>query len=350
MPDTVAYGYNGNTNGYTNNAAGGAVSGSPANNHLQFSYKSMRDLLNPQRNDGFPNGSYEEHYGNRATAAGLQSSGMAINDLTAPVENISNHNSLDQIPKTGSGVPISNDQRYGSGTNSNTNTFGETIPSTLQELHTAAQAKNATLEPHYQANLSSPSSSSSASSSPSSSPHKQASLLGPALSAETYSVSFSNNESETQSSPATDNKEDGNTSDGKEVFGDIQCMDCCQKFSNNKDLRRHQKAEHDRRTYKCRKCGDLFLTIADRQTHKNNKHFPQIEQEVKQDNFIEFSKGTVLRATRNEKGAFECPSEYCTFTTRIPSYWYDHIRNVDHCSGEDPQKKKRSKKPKPGSN
>lgn len=127
--------------------------------------------------------------------------------------------------------------------------------------------------------------------------------------------------------------------------GPKECRECQTQFHNTVELRRHEKVHHKRPTYKCRKCGELFASIADRQTHKNNKHFPSIQQEVKNDNFEEFPRGTVLTARRNEQSnSFECPSAYCTFTTRIPSYWYDHIRKAEHIGGEDPQRQRRKRR------
>lgn len=122
--------------------------------------------------------------------------------------------------------------------------------------------------------------------------------------------------------------------------GESHCYECGEKFSNTGDLRRHLKVSHQRQTYKCRKCGQLFNSIADRQTHKNNKHFSTISCPVKADNFKEFAVGTVLTSERNEAGYFRCPSEYCTFLTRIPGYWYDHIHHVEH-NGVNPQRRKR---------
>lgn len=122
--------------------------------------------------------------------------------------------------------------------------------------------------------------------------------------------------------------------------GEYHCYECDQTFANSGDLRRHHKISHRRQTYKCRKCGQLFNSIADRQTHKNNKHFSTISCPVKSDNFKEFAIGTVLKSQRNEAGYFSCPSEYCTFMTRIPGYWYDHIHHVEH-TGVNPQRKKR---------
>lgn len=122
----------------------------------------------------------------------------------------------------------------------------------------------------------------------------------------------------------------------------LRCGDCGLMFQGSSDLRKHQKQQHHRQVYKCRKCGELFGSIADRQTHKNNKHFPNITTTVKGTHFIEFPQGTVLKCSRNASGCFECPSQFCTFFTRIPSYWYDHIRNVEHLEvGIDPQKKKK---------
>jgi hypothetical protein len=122
--------------------------------------------------------------------------------------------------------------------------------------------------------------------------------------------------------------------------GEYQCYECKEKFANSGELRRHHKISHRRQTYKCRKCGQLFNSIADRQTHKNNKHFSTISCPVKSANFKEFAVGTVLTSERNEAGYFNCPSEYCTFLTRIPGYWYDHIHHVEH-NGVNPQRKKR---------
>ena len=122
------------------------------------------------------------------------------------------------------------------------------------------------------------------------------------------------------------------------------CTDCSAQFQTTSQLRRHQKIKHQRQMYKCRTCGDLFSSIADRQTHKNNKHFSTIRISVKNQNFSnDFEVGTEVASSRNEAGYFECPAEYCSFVTRIPGYWYDHINSVEHFKGVDPQKRKRRK-------
>lgn len=122
-----------------------------------------------------------------------------------------------------------------------------------------------------------------------------------------------------------------------------ECQECGDRFLTTSELRRHEKLIHDKKTYKCRKCGQLFSSIADRQTHKNNKHFSTIQCEIKTGNFKEFEIGTVVKSNRNENGYFNCPVEYCTFVTRIPGYWYDHVHNVVH-DGQNPQKHRRKSK------
>jgi hypothetical protein len=86
----------------------------------------------------------------------------------------------------------------------------------------------------------------------------------------------------------------------------------------------------------------LFGSVAERQTHKNNIHFTTIETEVQSREFDGHSPTEVVQASRNNAGYFTCPIEYCTFETRIPGYWYDHVHKVPH-KGEDPQRK--AKKP-----
>lgn len=121
------------------------------------------------------------------------------------------------------------------------------------------------------------------------------------------------------------------------------CADCGKPFASTSELRRHQKLAHQRQTFKCRTCGLLFSSIADRQTHKNNKHFGTIRIHLKNMNFgTDFSKGSEVESTRNENGQFGCPAEYCSFVTRIPGYWYDHVNSVEH-TGVDPQKRKKRK-------
>lgn len=133
-----------------------------------------------------------------------------------------------------------------------------------------------------------------------------------------------------------------NSSEEKEVIArEHECHECGDRFESTSELRRHEKISHDKKTYKCRKCGQLFLSIADRQTHKNNKHFSTIQCEIKNSNFKEFEIGTVVKSNRNQNGYFECPVEYCSFVTRIPGYWYDHIHHVIH-EGYNPQQRKRN--------
>ncbi|ODQ66860.1 hypothetical protein NADFUDRAFT_82549 [Nadsonia fulvescens var. elongata DSM 6958] len=60
-------------------------------------------------------------------------------------------------------------------------------------------------------------------------------------------------------------------------------------------------------------------------------------------NFKEFEVGLQVTSTRDENGYFHCPSIYCSFVTRIPGYWYEHVHNVVHL-GTDPQKRKRKSK------
>uniref|UniRef100_A0A060TGJ0 ARAD1D23914p n=1 Tax=Blastobotrys adeninivorans TaxID=409370 RepID=A0A060TGJ0_BLAAD len=120
-----------------------------------------------------------------------------------------------------------------------------------------------------------------------------------------------------------------------------ECPDCGDRFLTTAQLRRHQKTSHDRKTFKCRKCGELFASIADRQTHKNNKHFSTIQCQVKNANFSGLDPNSTVSASRNESGYFSCPAEYCTFLTRIPQYWYDHIHHVVHDGTTNPQKRKR---------
>ena len=122
----------------------------------------------------------------------------------------------------------------------------------------------------------------------------------------------------------------------------ITCIDCGEQFPTTTILRRHQKIDHHRQTYKCRTCGDLFASNADRQTHKNNTHFSLIRITVKNNNFREFPVGTELTSSRDPSGYFVCPAPYCSFVTRIPGYWNDHINTVEH-AGIDPQKRKRRK-------
>lgn len=123
-------------------------------------------------------------------------------------------------------------------------------------------------------------------------------------------------------------------------FVNAECDSCGMSFSTTSELRRHQKVQHQRQMYKCRTCGDLFSSIADRQTHKNNKHFALIRTLVRHDNFQDYPLGTELSSTRNDNGYFVCPAPYCSFETRIPGYWYDHINSVEH-AGVNPQKRKR---------
>ena len=122
----------------------------------------------------------------------------------------------------------------------------------------------------------------------------------------------------------------------------ITCIDCGEQFPTTTILRRHQKIDHHRQTYKCRTCGDLFASNADRQTHKNNTHFSLIRITVKNNNFREFPVGTELTSSRDPSGYFVCPAPYCSFVTRIPGYWNDHINTVEH-AGIDLQKRKRRK-------
>lgn len=146
------------------------------------------------------------------------------------------------------------------------------------------------------------------------------------------------------------------------VGGRCRCEDCGEQFAASSELRRHQKVAHQRQTFKCRTCGLLFSSIADRQTHKNNKHFSTVRIELKNANFRlaqthddaaahnhdsghdpRFLKGTVVESTRNANGQFACPAPYCSFVTRIPGYWYEHVNGVEHLDGVDPQKRKRRK-------
>lgn len=120
------------------------------------------------------------------------------------------------------------------------------------------------------------------------------------------------------------------------------CPDCAETFKTTSQLRRHQKISHKKQLYKCRTCGEFFGSIADRQTHKNNKHFGTIRVQLKNEHFDLFEKGIELTSSRNENGYFKCPADYCTFVTRIPGYWYDHVNSVEH-TGVDPQKRKRRK-------
>lgn len=124
------------------------------------------------------------------------------------------------------------------------------------------------------------------------------------------------------------------------------CLDCNEIFKTPSLLRRHQKSRHQIQVYKCRTCSKLFNSIADRQTHKNNKHFSTIKIALKNPEFAAESArwllGAEISSTRNKLGYFECPVEYCSFVTRIPGYWYDHVNSVPH-TGSDPQKRKRRK-------
>lgn len=124
------------------------------------------------------------------------------------------------------------------------------------------------------------------------------------------------------------------------------CLDCNEIFKTPSLLRRHQKSRHQIQVYKCRTCSKLFNSIADRQTHKNNKHFSTIKIALKNPEFAadtaRWPLGAEISSTRNKLGYFECPVEYCSFVTRIPGYWYDHVNSVPH-TGSDPQKRKRRK-------
>lgn len=124
------------------------------------------------------------------------------------------------------------------------------------------------------------------------------------------------------------------------------CLDCNETFKTPSLLRRHQKSRHQIQVYKCRTCSKLFNSIADRQTHKNNKHFSTIKIALKNPEFdadtARWPLGTEISSTRNKLGYFECPVDYCSFVTRIPGYWYEHVNTVAHI-GTDPQKRKRRK-------
>ncbi|ANB11841.1 hypothetical protein AWJ20_65 [Sugiyamaella lignohabitans] len=132
----------------------------------------------------------------------------------------------------------------------------------------------------------------------------------------------------------------GNDDDTESLEYQYQCLDCLDRFSSTSELRQHKKNLHHIQTYKCRKCGELFRSIADRQTHKNNKHFDTITCTIEGDNFREFKQGSTVSSNRNGAGYFSCPVDYCTFLTRIPGYWYDHVHHVEH-HGENPQKRKK---------
>lgn len=118
----------------------------------------------------------------------------------------------------------------------------------------------------------------------------------------------------------------------------VQCDVCKERVTGTTALRRHFKVAHGSKKYQCRKCGDLFSSVAERQTHKNNIHFTEIETEVQSQEFGDYAPTATVRASRNNSGYFNCPMAYCSFETRIPGYWYEHVHKVPH-KGEDPQRK-----------
>lgn len=127
------------------------------------------------------------------------------------------------------------------------------------------------------------------------------------------------------------------------INSDFKCTECSEVLLTSTALRKHLKDWHDTKLYQCRKCFKFFFNIADRQTHKNNFHHDTVNAIVNNNNFEpQYPPGTKFVMKRSESGYFKCPIEYCSFTTRIPGYWQNHINNVEH-KGHNPHTKRKGR-------